>query len=84
MPIAESIVSIAMGYGVIGLAIAAAFLSVGIGRIDDSARGVYAFRPLLIPGIVLLWPLVAWRWYRLELRPVGCNGPNHARGDHQP
>jgi hypothetical protein len=30
--------------------------------VDPAARGAYAFRPLLLPGLVLLWPLVAWRW----------------------
>jgi hypothetical protein len=45
-----------------GLIVAAAFLSFGIDRIDHAAVGAYAFRPLLIPGIILLWPLVAWRW----------------------
>jgi hypothetical protein len=45
-----------------GLIVAVAFLSVGIDRIDHAAVGAYAFRPLLIPGIVLLWPLVLWRW----------------------
>jgi hypothetical protein len=45
-----------------GLLVAVAFLSVGIDRIDHAAAGAYAFRPLLIPGILLLWPLVLWRW----------------------
>ena len=26
--------------------------------------GAYAFRPLLLPGLALLWPLVLWRWVR--------------------
>ncbi len=63
---AEIIVTLVAAYGALGLIVAAAFLLFGIDRIDDSARGVYAFRPLLIPGIVLLWPLVLWRWYVLE------------------
>ena len=29
---------------------------------DPAARGAYGFRPLLLPGLVLLWPLVVWRW----------------------
>jgi hypothetical protein len=45
-----------------GLAVAIAFLLVGIDRIDPAARGAWAFRPLLVPGIVLLWPLVLARW----------------------
>nr|MDH4439247.1 hypothetical protein [Rhizobium sp.] len=45
-----------------GLIVAVAFLVAGIDRIDQAAVGAYAFRPLLIPGIILLWPLVVWRW----------------------
>lgn len=48
-----------------GLIVAVSFLSFGIDRIDHAAVGAYAFRPLLIPGIILLWPLVAWRWSAL-------------------
>ena len=52
-----------------GAAVAAAFLMFGIDRIDKSARQAYIFRPLLVPGILLLWPLVLWRWVRLEMDP---------------
>ncbi len=45
-----------------GLIVAVAFLAVGIDRIDHAAVGAYAFRPLLIPGLILLWPLVVWGW----------------------
>ena len=49
-----------------GAAVAVAFLLYGIDRIDENARHSYTFRPLLVPGILLLWPLVLWRWIRLE------------------
>jgi hypothetical protein len=55
-------------YAVLGAVFAAVFLLWGIDRIDPSAAGAYAFRPLLIPGTVLLWPLVAARWTSLERR----------------
>jgi hypothetical protein len=54
-----------------GLLTAAAFLGFGIDRVDPAARGAWAFRPLLAPGIVLLWPLVLWRWAALERRGGG-------------
>ncbi len=60
------LVMLAKIYGWAGLAVALVFLCFGIDRVDVASRGSYAFRPLLIPGIVLLWPLVCWRWYRLE------------------
>lgn len=51
----------------VGGVVAAAFLTVGISRVDAPAKGAFAFRPLLIPGVVGLWPLVLWRWARLEI-----------------
>ena len=42
----------------LGLALAAVFLTWGIGRVEPQARGSYLFRPLLVPGCVLIWPLV--------------------------
>lgn len=49
----------------LGLAVAVAFLTIGIDRVDPAARGAYAVRPLLVPGIVLLWPMVILRWRSL-------------------
>lgn len=53
-------------WGTIGALVAAVFLTVGMDRIDEDARGAYVFRPLLIPGVLLIWPLVLWRWYQCE------------------
>ena len=66
MSTATLIIQIVEIYGWIGAAVAAAFLLVGIDRIDPSARGAYAFRPLLIPGVVVLWPLVLALWARRD------------------
>jgi len=63
---AATIVWIATAWIYAGAAVAVVFLLIGIDRIDDSARGSYTFRPLLVLGIVLLWPLVLWCWLRLE------------------
>ena len=65
---AAFIVHVVMAYAVFGLLVAVAFLLWGIDRIDPAANGAYAFRPLLVPGIVLLWPMVAARWAVLEWR----------------
>jgi hypothetical protein len=48
----------------IGVVVGVAFLFVGIDRIDPAARRSFAFRPLLLPGLTLLWPFVALRWWR--------------------
>jgi hypothetical protein len=56
-------------YLAIGFVVAAAFLFLGIDHIDPSARGAYAFRPLLLPGLTLLWPFVVLRWFILSRAP---------------
>jgi hypothetical protein len=59
---------VALGvHAAIGLAVAVAFLLFGIARIDPAARGAHGFRLVVLPGLVLLWPLVVLRW-RAALR----------------
>jgi hypothetical protein len=55
---------VAVAYACCGAFAAAAFLAFGIDRIDPAARGGYAFRPLLVPGLILMWPLVLVKWRR--------------------
>ncbi|MEO0809493.1 MAG: hypothetical protein AAFW82_02425 [Pseudomonadota bacterium] len=66
MTAAATIVWIATLWIYAGSAVAVVFLLIGIDRIDADARGSYTFRPLLVPGIILLWPLVLFRWLQLE------------------
>jgi hypothetical protein len=66
--LAGLVVDGAAAYGLVGAVVALAFLFVGLDRVDPAARGAYAFRPLLVPGLVLLCPLVLWRWLALERR----------------
>jgi len=75
---AETIIDFLEIWGTIGLTTAVIFLTVGIDRIDDDARGAYVFRILLIPGIILIWPMVLLRWITLEL------GSDHPHSRHQP
>ena len=65
---ARGLMQVAAAYGIVGALVAVAFLVAGIERVTHAARGAYAFRPLLFPGLVLLWPLVAWRWADLVRR----------------
>ena len=51
-----------------GIVVALAFVLFGIDRIDDAAHGAFLVRPLLMPGLILLWPLVLVRWVMLERR----------------
>lgn len=66
--VAETLILIAKAYAIAGAVVAAAFVFFGMDRVDPAARGSYAFRPLVVPGVLLLWPLVLWRWYRAEMR----------------
>src|SRR4051794_17017330 len=66
--VAQFIVQAVTVYAAIGGVLAMAFLLWGIDRIDPAAAGAYAFRALLLPGAVLLWPVVALRWVALERR----------------
>ncbi len=50
----------------VGGVVALAFVLVGIDRVDAAARGAYLVRPLLLPGLTLLWPIVVVRWIALE------------------
>ncbi|PVB61915.1 hypothetical protein DCO57_09655 [Labrenzia sp. 011] len=68
MQTAALLIEIGRYYLIAGGIVAALFLVIGIDRVEPSARGSHAFRPLLIPGICLIWPLVLCRWYALERR----------------
>ncbi len=74
MSVGASLVWLASSWLYVGAGVAVLFLLFGIDRVMESARGAYAFRPLLVPGIVLLWPLVVWRWLQLETRETSING----------
>lgn len=62
---AELILLLVKLWGGVGALVALAFLSFGMDRLDEDARGAYVFRPLIVPGVLLIWPLVLWRWYIL-------------------
>ena len=68
MNIATGILEGLMLWGMIGGIVALVFLTIGVDRIDEDARGAYVFRVLVAPGVILLWPLVLWRWWMLETR----------------
>jgi len=62
---AEIILTLAGFYAVVGMIFAAAFVTGGVGRIDPAARGApLAFRLLILPGSVALWPLLVALWIR--------------------
>ena len=50
-------------YGVVGIAVALAFVTVGIVQVQPMQVTVGA-RILLLPGAFVLWPLVVARWHK--------------------
>jgi hypothetical protein len=72
------LVQAAVAWCAIGGAVALAFLLFGLERARPEARESLAFRPLIVPGLVLLWPLVIWRW----AVPAGDAPPNGLRRLH--
>ena len=66
MQTAAAIMKLVQWWGIIGAVVAAVFIAIGIGRVDENAAGSYTFRVLLIPGVIVIWPLVLWRWFVLE------------------
>ena len=66
MQTADTILMLVQYWAWAGLAVAAMFLTVGIDRVEPNSKTSFVFRPLLIPGVVILWPLVLWRWVQLE------------------
>ena len=65
MIVAEVTLLIALAYVLCGLAVGVPFVLRGVDRVDEAARGAtVAFRLLILPGTVALWPLMAAKWIK--------------------
>ena len=61
--IVEVLLIIMASYLACGLLFAVPFVITGVGKIDPHAvHGSWGFRVLIVPGTMLLWPLLALRW----------------------
>jgi hypothetical protein len=61
-----------------GLVFTIPFVLVGVGKIDPhAAHGSWAFRLMIIPGTIMLWPLLARRWFG------GVHEPPEERNAHR-
>lgn len=50
-------------YVALGMVFAAAFLTIGVGRVDHAAAGSkWSFRAMILPGVVALWPVLLKKW----------------------
>lgn len=72
----------AIGYAGFGLLVALAFLLVGLERVHPAGHNAWAFRPLLIPGLALLWPYILLRWRRGAIEPAAVAGQRIQRRRH--
>jgi hypothetical protein len=72
---ARVIIFLALSYGVIGLLVAPVMIFWRIGRIDASAaESTRGFRAIVLPGAVLLWPILLRRfWVARGVPPVESN-----------
>ncbi len=65
-------------YLLCGLIFALPFAFLGVRKIDPhAAHGTWGFRVLIIPGAILLWPLLARRW------STGVPKPPEERNAHR-
>ena len=61
--LAEAVVKALEIYVLAGTVFAVAFVTLGVGRVDDHAREAgWGFRLLILPGCALFWPMLAIRW----------------------
>jgi hypothetical protein len=76
--IATVFLALAGLYLLCGIIFAVPFVIVGVGKIDPhAAHGTWGFRILILPGITLLWPLLARRWSR------GIHEPPEEKSAHR-
>jgi hypothetical protein len=62
---AEWLVNLLLAYSAAGMLFGIVFIASGIGRLDRMARGSgLAFRLIVLPGVVALWPFLLSRWVR--------------------
>ncbi len=59
----EILLSVLGAYLGVGLVFALVFVWRGVGRVDTvAAHAGMGFLVVVIPGVMALWPLLAWRW----------------------
>ena len=62
-PVLAVAVAVLKSWLVLGGLFAVPFLVLGVVAVDPVAQGSkWTFRLVLVPGVVLLWPLLLWRW----------------------
>ncbi len=84
LQVSQGLLAFCSAYLLVGAFVAFAFITFGLEGVDAAAREAYGFRILIYPGLVLLWPLVVWRWWSIvngasdKPRPVAHHVRLHA------
>jgi hypothetical protein len=69
-PIAEALVFALQAYAAAGVLFAVPFVARGVAAVDPLARSAtWGFRLLILPGVVIFWPLLARRWAQGQSEP---------------
>jgi len=64
---ATAVLWILSAYAAVGLAFSLLFVTVGLHRFDEQAKGSgIGFRLILVPGATIFWPWLLIRWIRGE------------------
>lgn len=72
--VVRNLVWIVQGYLGLGVVLSVPFALFLLHRIDPAAReGTWGFRIIVIPGLILLWPLFFWRLVRKLSAPTESN-----------
>jgi len=76
LALAGWVVRLAFAYLLVGILFAAPFAFRWVARMDPvAAHGTIGFRLLILPGAVLLWPLLARRLWRGGDQPPAPDNP---------
>ena len=82
---AEALVFALQGYVAAGLVFAMPFLAIGAARVDPHLAGSpRVVRLLILPGVVIFWPLLAWRWLARRQAPAEHNPHRRAAAARSP
>jgi hypothetical protein len=74
LALAQFIVALFEMYMLAGVVLAALFLPRAVTRLDPRvADAPVVLRLMILPGVVALWPLFAWRWLSGASAPVERN-----------
>ena len=79
LEIAQVVVAAFEAYALAGVGFALVFLPRAVARLDPRVAGApKTLRLLILPGVVALWPLFAWRWITGAHEPIE-NNPHRAK-----